>query len=165
MKRRVASALLLAFLVAPCAVLASGKSYMALVGELVGSVQSPRIIRDYCAVHSPSTAVRYAKLYDEWAARHGALLAAIDEQAARAAVRLKKQGAPGGDKPIEWLIATITDSVLAKFDGYSSAQAEQVCSGYPKLLEAKDEEAEGEIPRLLSIVSDADKSLTTREQT
>jgi len=165
MSRWVSGALLLIILVTSNAALAGGQSYMSLVGELVGSVQSPRIFRDYCAVHSPSTAARYAKLYDDWSERHRTLLEAIDEQAVRAAVRMKRQGAPGGDKPVEWIIEAVKNSILANFDGLSPAQAEQVCSGYPKLLKTKDEDAEAEIPKLLSIVSDADKSLTAREQT
>jgi hypothetical protein len=147
------------------AVFAAGKSYMTLVGELMGAVESPRLIRDSCATHFPSSANDNARLYDAWKSRHKALLDSVAEQVRRANVRLKKQGAPGGDEPARAMVEALGRALEQSLSEMTPDQIAQFCGQYPKLIEKKDAEATSSIPKLLSVVEYADKELTSRERT
>jgi hypothetical protein len=147
------------------AALAAEKSYMALVGELAGFVESPRLVRDYCAARSPATASANARLYDDWKARHKALLDAIEEQIGRANLRLKRQGAPGGDNPIAAMLATAPGLVEEQLAGMTTSQLKTYCGSYASLIKTKDAEASTSIPRLLEVVANADQVMSARERT
>jgi len=155
----------LVFALAPAFALAEGKSYMTLVGELVGAAEAPRMIRDYCANRAPGTAVENARLYEGWATRHKDLLGAVAEQLSRANVRLQKQGAPGGERPIEFMRKFAAQQLEQALDGMTPADVVKFCSAYPQYIEKKDKEAETSIRELLSVVEYADQKLTEREQT
>jgi hypothetical protein len=150
---------------APAFALAEGKSYMTLVGELMGATESPQMIRDYCAKRTPGTSAEYSRLYEGWATRHKDLLGAVGEQLARANVRLKKQGAPGGDRPIDFMRQMATQKLEQALGGMTSVDVVQYCSGYSQLIDKKDNEAETSIRQLLSVVEYADQKLTERERT
>jgi hypothetical protein len=162
-KSSIRTALLLTVLGAGTAI-AAGKPYMTLVGELLGAVESPRLIRDFCATRSPSSAHENSRLYDAWKLRHADLLAAVADQVARANVRLKKQGAPGGDEPINAMLAALERALEQSLSAMTTDQVVQVCGQYSKVIEDKDLEATS-IPKLLSIVKHADEVLSAREQT
>jgi len=138
---------------------------MTLVGELMGAAESPQMIRDFCAKRTPGTTAEYSRLYEGWATRHKDLLRAVAEQLARANVRLKKQGAPGGDRPIDLMRQMANQRLEQAFGGMTSADIAQYCSGYPQLIEKKDSEAETSIRELLSVVEYADQKFTERERT
>ena len=146
------------------AAFAGGKSYMTLVGELMGAVESPRLIRDSCAAHVPSSANENSRLYDAWKLRHKDLLDAVAEQVLRANARLKKQGAPGGDEPARAMVDALGDALEQSISEMTPGQVTQFCGQYPKLIEKKDVEATTSIPKLLAVVEDADKDLTSRER-
>jgi hypothetical protein len=90
---------------------------------------------------------------------------AVAEQLARANVRLKKQGAPGGDRPIDFMRQMATQQLEQALGGMTPADVVQYCGGYPQLIEKKDNEAETSIRQLLSVVEYADQKLTERERT
>jgi hypothetical protein len=150
---------------APAFALAEGKSYMTLVGELMGAAETPRMIRDICANRAPGTAVEYARLYEGWAMRHKDLLGAVAEQLSRANVRLKKQGAPGGQRPIDFMRNFVAQQLEQALDDTTPADVVKFCSGYSQYIEEKDKEAETSIRELLSVVEYADQKLTERERT
>lgn len=154
---------LLALGFASAAAFAEGKSYMALVGELMGSIESPRMIRDYCAANSPDTAAENSRLYEAWKERHKELLQAIADQVARANIRMKKQGAGGGDEPSKVMVATAEKSLTERMQQLTPDQLKQLCAGFPALIEKKEREATTSIPELLYAVSEADKALSARE--
>lgn len=156
---------LLALSLVSGAALAEGKSYMALVGELLGSVETPRIVRDVCATRSPATADTNAHLYEDWKARHKELLDAIDEQIARATVRLKKQGANDGEPSMQEMVMAIQGVLEGQLDGMSKSQVQEICGRYPDLIKKKDAEASTSIQNLLEVVANADKVLSERERT
>ena len=144
---------------------AAGKSYMTLVGELVGAVEGPRLTRDACAVHAPSSANENSRLYEAWKMRHKALLDAVAEQVAHANVRLKKQGALGGDEPTKAMVEAASQRIEQTLSAVTPNQAAEFCSHYSEYLERKDSEATTSITELLSLVEYADKELTSRERT
>jgi hypothetical protein len=164
MTTRVRTMLLLA-VTGLTAASAAGKSYMTLVGELIGAVEGPRLTRDSCAVHVPSTADENARLYEVWRMRHKDLLDAVAEQVARANVRLKKQGAPGGDETIKGLIETASQRIEQTMSAVTPDQAAEFCGHYSEYLERKDSEATTSMKDLLSLVEHVDKELTLRERT
>jgi hypothetical protein len=157
--------LLLLMLIGSEATRAAGESYLTLVGELLGAVESPRLIRDACATRFPSTAKENSQLYDAWKSRHKALLDSIAEQVRRANVRLKKQGAPGGDEPSRAMVEALGQGLEQSISEMTPDQIARFCGRYPKLIETKDVEARTSIPKLLSIVENADKELALREGT
>jgi len=163
MKVRLRTACLLLTL-APAFALAVGKSYMTLVGELMGATESPRMIRDYCSKRAPSSEAENSLLYEGWKTRNRDLLSAVAEQLARANVRLKKQGAPGGDSPIEFMRKVATQQIEQALGNMTSADVAQYCSGYRQLIEKMDKEAETSIRQLLSVVENADQKLTEKNR-
>ena len=154
-----------AFLIAAQLALASGKSYMDLVGELFGSVESPSLIRDFCATRSPGTASENARLYDEWRSRHLDLLEAVAIQVAHADVRLAHQNPPADAESFAQIRSNMKAKIEESMRQKSPEWIVQFCSTYPKFIEKKDEEAKTSISQLLSIVEKADKDLVSREQT
>ena len=155
---------LLIFALGSAAVLADGRSYMALAGELMGMVEGAGMVRDACAARSPSTEAANARLYENWKRRHKAVLDAAREQLAHANERLKRQGAPGED-PIEGMLAAGRSLLEEHLDGMTPSQLREYCGAYSALIEFKDREASTSLPKLLEIVADADKVLTERERT
>ena len=168
MRNKVPSSYRMACLVlalVPAFALAEGKSYMTLVGELLGAVETPRMIRDYCAKRAPGTDVEFARLYEAWAMSHKELLGAVAEQLSRANVRLKKQGAPGGERPIDFIRNFVARQLEQVLGDMTPADLAKFCSAYPQYIEKKDKDAETSIRELLSVVEYADQKLTEREQT
>jgi hypothetical protein len=147
------------------AALAAGKSYMALVGELFGAVETPRIVLDVCASRSPATADSNARLYAGWRERHRALLDAIDEQISRANVRLKKQAAAGSEHSLQDAVTAIRGVLEHQVDGMSEPEVREFCGRYPDLIKKKDAEASTSIQELLNVVAHADEVLSEREKT
>jgi hypothetical protein len=144
---------------------AAGKSYMTLVGELIGAVEGPRLTRDSCANHVPSSAHENSRLYEAWKMRHKDLLDAVAEQVARANVRLKKQGAPSGDEPTKLMIEAVSQRIEQTMSAVTPDQAAEFCGRYSEYLERKDAEATTSMKELLSLVEYADRELTSRERT
>jgi len=150
---------------APAFAVAAEKSYMTLVGDLLAATESPRMIREYCAKRAPVTDALNTRMYEIWAMRHKDLLGAVAEQLARANVRLKNQGAPGGDRPIDSMRKIASERLEQALLGTTQAEVERYCGGYPQLIEKKDKEAETSIRQLLSVVEYADRMLTEQERT
>jgi hypothetical protein len=161
----VVRSVLLVLVLGSSVAVSAGQSYMTLVGELMGAVESPRAVRDFCTMRSPATAAKNARLYADWKERHKALLDSIDEQIAHANVRLKKQGAPGGDNPAEFMLMSVRSVLEERLDGMSKSQVKDFCGNYSAMIKSKDEEASTSIPRLLEVVTHADKVLAERERT
>jgi hypothetical protein len=121
---------------------------MDAVGHLLGALESPRAIRDYCADKSPSTAETNALLYDAWATRNKASFVDADEalQRADSYMRQRKSG--------QRSIAETRRAIAAQFQQemekrYSDAEAVAFCNAYPDFLERKDREFPTKIPQLL----------------
>ena len=142
----------------------SGSSYMDLVGQLFGSVESPRLIRDFCAARSPGTASENARLYDDWRSRHLELLEAVAIQVAHAEVRLAQQDPPADAKSFDQIRSNMAAQLAARMKEKSPEWIVQFCSTYPRFIEKKDEETRTAIQQLLSTVEHADKELTSRSK-
>jgi hypothetical protein len=147
------------------AALAEGQSYMSLVGELLGAVETPRMFRDGCAMRVPATAAERAQLYDEWRVRHKALLDAADEQVARANERLKKQAAPETVDPVSKMKEAASRMFDEHLDKMTSQDLKEYCGSYAAYLKYKDDEFKNSVPQLLKVVTEADRALTEREKT
>jgi hypothetical protein len=147
---RMAACLLLGSAWAASA-LAQEKPYMALVGELVGAVENPRLVQEMCVSRFPKRRAEFTEAYSAWRTRHGEVLKAIDEQVARANLRLERQGAPPGAS----VVATVGGILKRRFDALDTGKARQLCDAYPEILKAKDEEMKSAIPGLLEAVTNA----------
>ena len=66
------------------AAVAQGESYMALVGELVGAVESPRVVMETCVARKSGRRGDLQPAFEAWRARHAALLTQVDAHLARA---------------------------------------------------------------------------------
>ena len=155
----------LALLVLAQLALASGKSYMDLVGQLFGFVESPQLVRDFCATRSPQTASRNARLYDEWRSRNSKLLDAVATQVAHAEIRLARQNPPADAKSFDEIRGNMKTKLEDTLQQQTPEWIDGFCAAYPKLIEKKDEEAKTSIQELLSVVEEADKELASREKT
>ncbi len=130
-----------------------GKSYMILVGDLVGAVEGPRVVQDVCVSRFPKRRADFEGAYAEWRARHGDLLKAVDEQVVRANARLRSQGAPADAS-----VVTTIDAILHRqFDSLDAAGARKLCDSYPQILKTKDEEMAASVPALLEAVTNAER--------
>jgi hypothetical protein len=145
--------------------LADEKSYIDLVGGLFGSVESPRVIRDFCATHSPGNAAENAKLYDDWRLQHIELLDAVAAQVARADALLKNHKPPSDVESFDQIRINMRNRLEEEMKQKSPDWIVQFCSAYPRLIEAKHEAANTSIPQRLSIIEAAGKELVSREQT
>lgn len=151
--------LCLALLLATVAVtpaLAQGKPYMALVGELVGAVENPRLVQEICVSRFPKRRAEFVDAYAAWRVRHAEVLKAIDAQSTRANVRLLRQGAPAGAT----VVATVDGILKRRFETLDSGKSRELCDAYPAILKSKDEEMKASVPGLLEAVIAADKTLT-----
>jgi hypothetical protein len=136
--------------------LAQGKSYMTLVGELVGAVENPHLVQEVCVSRFPKRRAEFVAAYSAWRTRHSDVLKAIDEQVARANVRLQSQGAPPGAT----VVSTIGAILKRRFDTLDTGKARQLCDAYPEILKSKDEEMRTTVPGLLQVVTDADRQMS-----
>jgi hypothetical protein len=131
------------------------KSYMMLVGDLVGAVEGPRLIQEVCGAKIPKRRKEFSEAYLAWRARHEDVLKAIDAQVVRANVRLEQQGAPPGAS----VVTTIDGILQRRFDALDAAKTRQLCDAYPATLKAVDEEMKSSVPALLEAVANADRQL------
>jgi hypothetical protein len=130
-----------------------GKSYMILVGDLVGAVEGPRVVQDVCVSRFPKRRAEFEGAYADWRTRHGDLLKAVDEQVVRANTRLRSQGAP----PDASVVTTIDAILHRQFDSLDAANARKLCDTYPQILKTKDEEMTASVPALLEAVTNAER--------
>jgi len=128
------------------------KSYMMLVGDLVGAVEGPRVVQDVCVSRFPKRRAEFVDAYTAWRTRHADLLKAVDEQVVRANARLKSQGAP----PEASVVTTVDGILHRQFDNLDGAKARKLCDSYPQILKSKDEEMTSTVPALLAAVAGAD---------
>ena len=140
---------------AACAASAAeqGKSYMMLVGDLVGAVEGPRVIQDVCATRFPKRRTEFEEAYAAWRARHADLLKAIDEQVVRANARLVSQGA----SPDTSVVTTVDGILQRQLGPLDTAKAKKLCDSYPQILKTKDGEMTSTVPALLEAVRNADR--------
>ena len=153
----------LLFVAAAQFAVADEKSYFDVVGKLFGSVESPRVIRDFCATHSPDNALEIARLYDDWRFRNADLLDAVEIQVAHADVRLMHQPPPADAESIDKVRTIMSTKLEEAMQEKSPEWIVQFCSAYPKLIEKKDEEAKTSIRQLLSTAEAAYKELTASQ--
>jgi hypothetical protein len=144
------------FLGAACAVSAQGqgKSYMILVGDLVGAVEGPRVVQDVCVARFPKRHAEFEGAYAEWRTRHADMLQAIDVQVVRANARLRSQGAP----PDASVVTTVDAILHRQFDPLDAGKAKKLCDSYPQILKTKDEEMTSSVPALLDAVTKAEQA-------
>jgi hypothetical protein len=142
--------------------IAAERSYMSLIGELIGMVEGARMVRDVCAVRSPSTAAANSRLLDSWKTRHKPVLDAAASQISSANDRMKKQGAPG-ENPVKDMLTAGQGLLEKHLAGMTPAQVREYCGAYPDLIDLKDREATTSIPEILKLLSDADRAPTERE--
>jgi hypothetical protein len=153
------------FAVAPQLAFASEKTYINMVGKLFGSIESPRVIRDFCAAHSPDNAAENARLYDEWALRNRDLLDTVAIHVAHADVRLKHHEPRGDVESFEQIRTNMRNKLEEEMQPKSAEWIVKFCSFYPKLIEHKDDEVRSSIRQLLSTIEEAYRELASPEQT
>jgi hypothetical protein len=129
-----------------------GKSYMMLVGDLVGAVEGPRVVQQVCVSRFPKRRMEFEGAYLAWRDRHGDLLKAVEERIGQANARLAQQGAPAGTS----VVTTIDGILRRQFDTLDAAKARKLCDSYPQILKSKDEEMTSSVPALLEEVSKAE---------
>lgn len=144
---------------------AAGQSYMSLVGELVGKVESLRMLRDHCAAAAPETAVKNAKAYEAWAERNAGLIAQVQTQRERADTRILKQAAdnPSAPKSTTKIVAILQRGVFAQLASTDIESQRTMCAQYPDMISASEKSRSKEIAALLKTVTHADEVLTQRE--
>jgi hypothetical protein len=154
-----------AAVVTPVASNAAGQSYMSLVGELVGEVESLRMLKDICAHSAPETATQNARAYEAWAKRNDALLVSVQTQRRHADVRLAKQAEknPGAPKSTEEIIALLQERLATQLSQVGPQAQKETCAKYPELISSSEEARTNEILALLKTVTHADEVLTQRE--
>ena len=140
---------------------AAEKSYMTLVAELVGIVETPRYLQEACGHRLPDRQAKLLAEYQAWRKRHSDLLAAIALQIDKANARARRQGAS----------VSITDLSTAgaqvmrdKMDSINEAQAREICGEYSKILRDKDVSMADAVPRRLAAIEEADRQLSASEQ-
>ena len=82
------------------AAVAQGESYMALVGELVGAVESPRVVMETCVARKSGRRGDLQPAFEAWRARHAALLTQVDAHLARADARLRAENPDSGARSV-----------------------------------------------------------------
>lgn len=134
--------------------------YMTLVGELVGAVDSPRVVLETCVARKAGRREPLQGAYDAWRARHATLLAQVDAQLSQADARLRRDNPDAGAGSVA---EAMTRILRRRYEALDAAGLRQLCSRYDEMLRAKDVEMEGAIPALLQRVTDADRAITVRE--
>ena len=147
-------------LAAPTHALAQQPPYMTLVGELVGAVDSPRVVMETCVTRKAGRREQLKSAYDGWRARHAPLLAQVDEQLSHADARLRRDNPAAGAGSVS---EAMTRILQRRYDALDAAGLRQLCGRYDEMLRAKDVEMDAAIPELLKRVSDADRALAARE--
>jgi hypothetical protein len=140
--------------------LAQQPPYMTLVGELVGAIDSPRVVMETCVTRKAGRREALKASYDAWRARHAPLLAQVDEQLSHADARLRRDNPAAGTGSVA---EAMTRILQRRYDALDAAGLRQLCGRYDEMLRAKDVEMEATIPELLKRVSDADRALAGRE--
>jgi len=134
---------------------AAGQSYMSLAGELVGAVESLRMLRDICAEVAPASAAQNTRAYEEWAARNSDLLTRVKTQRDRMDERLPKSTAE--------VVALLQSRLSAQLRAASADSQRRLCARYPQLITSSEKDRAGEISALLKVVTEADEVLSLRE--
>lgn len=136
------------------AAVAQGESYMALVGELVGAVESPRVVMETCVARKSGRRGELQPAFEAWRARHGTLLGQVDAQLARADARLRADNPDSGARSV----ADAMNRILQRrYESLDAAALRQLCGRYPEMLRAKDLEMQAEVPALLKRVVEAER--------
>lgn len=136
------------------------KSYMTLVAELVGIVESPRYLQDACGRRLPEMrAARFAE-YQQWRKRHSALLAAIAVQIDKANARARRQGASVSITDLSNAGAQV---MREKMNSLAKAQAREICGEYSEILRDKDVSMADPVPKRLAAIEEADRQLSASE--
>jgi hypothetical protein len=139
---------------------AEGKSYITLVSELVGIVETPRHLRDACSRRLPGEKAQFQSAYQRWRARHAELFARIDAQVARATARAKREGST-------WTLADFGEAgselMHERLRAVTLEEARRVCAQYDGFLEDEDAAMESTVPKRLAVIEEADRELASRE--
>lgn len=146
---------------------AGSQSYMSLVGELVGKVESLRMLHDYCLNASPQTADANKHAYEAWAQRNADLLALVKTQRSHADRRLAKQAAAAGPsipKSTTEIVVLLEQHLSAQLRGADANTQQSFCAKYPELISSSEKARNEEIVSLLKTVTDADEVLSEREK-
>ena len=141
--------------------LAQQPPYMTLVGELVGAVDSPRVVMETCVARKVGRREQFQVAYDAWRARHAGVLAQVDEQLSHADARLRRDNPAAGTGSVA---EAMTRILQRRYEALDAAGLRQLCGRYAEMLRAKDVEMDGAIPQLLKRVADADRALAASEQ-
>lgn len=111
------------------AAVAQGESYMALVGELVGAVESPRVVMETCVARKSGRRGDLQPAFEAWRARHAALLTQVDAHLARADARLRAENPDSGARSV----ADAMNRILQRrYESLDAAALRQLCGRYPR---------------------------------
>lgn len=145
---------------------AAGQSYVSLVGELVGKVESLRMLRDHCSNAAPQTTDANKRAYGAWAQRNADLLALVRTQRERADQRLAKQAAadPSAPKSMAEIVVLLEQRLSVQLRGANVDAQQSLCAKYPELISSSEKTRSEEIAALLNTVTHADEVLSGREK-
>ena len=133
--------------------LVQGQPYMAMVGELVGAIESPRVVMETCVAGRAGRRAEYQRAYEAWRTRHASVLAQVEAQLARADERLQRDNPESGARSV----ADAMNRILQRrYESLDPGPLRQLCDRYPDMLRAKDVEMETSVPELLRRVAAAD---------
>lgn len=139
---------------------AQDQPYMALVGELAGAVESPRVVMETCVARRSGRRSDYQSAYETWRGRHAALLAQVDAQFVRADARLRRDN-PGAASAS--VVEAMSRILQRRYESLDATQLRQLCGRYADMLRSKDAEMQGAVPALLKRIADADHALAASE--
>ncbi|MFT3905727.1 MAG: hypothetical protein QM718_05435 [Steroidobacteraceae bacterium] len=127
-------------------------TYAARVSELLGAVESPRLIHDYCVAKQSASSKDVETQYAAWRKQNRALLTGIDQEIALG----RKLPAPDSASPTVAFVAEMVDTTFTeKLRQYSAEQGAQICATYGSFLKSKNLEMQNSVPALLKAATEA----------
>lgn len=139
---------------------AEGKSYVALVGELIGIVEKPRYALVACARRFPEKQAEMEAAYEAWRVRHASVLSRYELQMERASARIAREAPKETLQKFQAAAYSVVDASLGARNG---ERARSYCDNYGALLNEKDSAMTDTVPKRLTVIENSDAELTRRE--
>lgn len=113
------------------------------VQELYVFVETPRLVQEACATSQPQTAALHARTFAAWRARHAEVLRQVEALVVTTDRNLRRGGSPSR---VADSINTVRQSLRQRMSASGASEAKQLCDGYPKLIQAADEQMKQRVP-------------------
>lgn len=155
--------LLLVITVLSDSAFAAPRAYMDIAGALLGKLESPGVIRDYCAAKLPQARDEYRLLHENWIERNETTIVAVREALRRADGYLRQHKIASKYRSMDEVLESVTREVNGYLARKPLDQAIKFCEQFPVWLIHKDEEFKTEIPRLLEQFAEAEATGALRD--